>query len=128
MSATRFGSNITVDGGPGRIGDDYSATVVRQLHRIALTDAGRAALATLARASPSVRIVPSAANPAVSPGDLVVRYTPAPVDHAGTMLLGALLNALRHDGATEQATGRRIEKPVRITTPVGQASPIMWQG
>lgn len=125
MSTTKFGSNITVDGGPGRIGDDYNAAVVRQLHRIALTDAGRAALAALAHESPSVRIVPSAANPAVSPGGTVVRYTPTPADHAGAMLLRALLDALQHDRATGQAVGRRIHTPILITTPVGQAAPIM---
>ena len=31
------------------------------------------------------------------------------------------------DAATGMATGRRIEKPVRITTPVGSASPLLFQ-
>ncbi|AHG92277.1 hypothetical protein J421_4742 (plasmid) [Gemmatirosa kalamazoonensis] len=124
MSVARFGTNILIDGGP-RLDRAYNATVALRLAALALSAAGRGALAELARLPGRLWIVPPDAVPSPARGDVVLRYDAPPADHAGTMLLGALLHALQRDAATGQATGRRIQMPVRIVTPVGSAAPIL---
>ncbi|AHG92276.1 hypothetical protein J421_4741 (plasmid) [Gemmatirosa kalamazoonensis] len=93
MSATKFGTNILVDGGGGLRGPLYNTTVMNRLHQLSMSDAGRAALSNVGRRVHSLRIVPPDAPPAMASGEVVVFYLPTGVDLDGKSLLESLVRA-----------------------------------
>ena len=121
MSIVRVGSNLLV--ASPRMGS--LVAIQQRLHRLSVHPLGRTTLGDIERGTRRVWIASPDAVPAAASGDIVVRYEPTSDDQAGVMLLRALMDALPQDRATINAVGRRIQKPIRIVTPLGAASPIL---